>query len=211
MPYARGNSQFMETMMGVGETLSPEIAARIKPHDSWDTPIGRFRKFKTGLAFLYYHFAIQDIVDKFLSDFSREYDIFRRKDYTRMSSDEIFEQYLAMNRVMLDKWKAPIINDFLCMVHFGVLKKLTGKWLTHLDENIQNDLLAGEGNLESALPTKTLIKMAGEVAATPELRTLIESTHEPLLLEALKHEAPFWKREWLADGRGHWLQGNTPL
>lgn len=31
------------------------------------------------------------------------------------------------------------------------------------------------------------------------------------LLEALKHEAPFWKREWLADGRGHWLTGNTPL
>ena len=31
------------------------------------------------------------------------------------------------------------------------------------------------------------------------------------LLEALKHEAPFWKREWLADGRGHWLAGNTPL
>jgi molybdopterin synthase catalytic subunit len=31
------------------------------------------------------------------------------------------------------------------------------------------------------------------------------------LLEALKHEAPFWKREWLADGRGHWVQGNTPL
>ena len=31
------------------------------------------------------------------------------------------------------------------------------------------------------------------------------------LLEALKHEAPFWKREWLADGRGSWVQGNTPL
>ncbi|MFM7550134.1 MAG: molybdenum cofactor biosynthesis protein MoaE [Cyanobacteriota bacterium] len=31
------------------------------------------------------------------------------------------------------------------------------------------------------------------------------------LLEALKHEAPFWKREWLADGRGTWVQGNTPL
>jgi molybdopterin synthase catalytic subunit len=29
------------------------------------------------------------------------------------------------------------------------------------------------------------------------------------LLEALKHEAPFWKREW-CDGRGTWLQGNTP-
>ena len=29
------------------------------------------------------------------------------------------------------------------------------------------------------------------------------------LLEALKHEAPFWKREIRADGSGHWVQGNT--
>lgn len=31
------------------------------------------------------------------------------------------------------------------------------------------------------------------------------------LLEALKHEAPFWKREWRRDGTGTWLSGNTPL
>jgi len=31
------------------------------------------------------------------------------------------------------------------------------------------------------------------------------------LLEGLKHDAPFWKREWRADGTGHWLSGNTPL
>jgi molybdopterin synthase catalytic subunit len=31
------------------------------------------------------------------------------------------------------------------------------------------------------------------------------------LLEALKHDAPFWKREWRADSTGHWLDGNTPL
>lgn len=30
------------------------------------------------------------------------------------------------------------------------------------------------------------------------------------LLEALKHEAPFWKREW-AGGAGRWVGGNTPL
>lgn len=29
------------------------------------------------------------------------------------------------------------------------------------------------------------------------------------LLEAIKHEAPFWKREWRG-GVGRWLQGNTP-
>ena len=31
------------------------------------------------------------------------------------------------------------------------------------------------------------------------------------LLEALKHDAPFWKREWRTDGTGTWLTGNTPL
>ena len=30
------------------------------------------------------------------------------------------------------------------------------------------------------------------------------------LLEALKHQAPFWKREWFSD-QGTWLSGNTPL
>ncbi|WP_231884203.1 molybdenum cofactor biosynthesis protein MoaE [Synechococcus sp. MIT S9504] len=30
------------------------------------------------------------------------------------------------------------------------------------------------------------------------------------LLEALKHDAPFWKREW-CHGEGTWLSENTPL
>gem|GEM_PF-184311 len=30
------------------------------------------------------------------------------------------------------------------------------------------------------------------------------------LLEALKHDAPFWKREW-SEGLGAWVPGNTPL
>jgi molybdopterin synthase catalytic subunit len=31
------------------------------------------------------------------------------------------------------------------------------------------------------------------------------------LLERLKHDAPFWKREHRADGQHHWVAGNTPL
>jgi molybdopterin synthase catalytic subunit len=30
------------------------------------------------------------------------------------------------------------------------------------------------------------------------------------LLELLKHEAPFWKREW-SGGAGTWVEGNTAL
>lgn len=31
------------------------------------------------------------------------------------------------------------------------------------------------------------------------------------VLEMLKHEAPFWKREWRSDGSSEWLTDNTPL
>ena len=30
------------------------------------------------------------------------------------------------------------------------------------------------------------------------------------LLEAIKHQAPFWKKEW-RNGQGSWVSGNTPL
>jgi len=55
------------------------------------------------------------------------------------------------------------------------------------------------------LPGEAIVLVA--VAADrrgPALRCLAE------LLETLKHEAPFWKREW-SGGTGLWVAGNTPL
>jgi rifampicin phosphotransferase len=185
LPGFRRNRQFMETMMGVGEELSPEVADRIEPHPSWKTPVGKLRRLVTGLSFLVYHFRIQSLVNRFLADFRKAYEDFRHRDYRRMNSDAILNAYSEMDRRMLNHWKAPIINDFLCMIHFGLYKKLGDAWLAHLDGSILNDLLAGGGEIESAEPTRVLIRMAGRVAADPALRTLIESTAPEDLLEAL--------------------------
>ena len=185
LPGFRRNRQFMETMMGVGEELSPEVAERIEPHPSWKTPAGKLRRLVTGLSFLVYHFRIQSLVNRFLADFRVAYEDFRRRDYRRMSSDAILAAYSEMDRRMLNHWKAPIINDFLCMVHFGLYRKLGEAWLGHLDGSILNDLLAGGGEIESAEPTRVLIRLAGAVAANPALRTLIESTPAEDLFEAL--------------------------
>jgi pyruvate,water dikinase len=190
LPGFRQNRQFMETMMGVSESLAPEIADRIEPHPSWNTPRGRLRKLVVGLKFFLYHCRAQRLVDDFLRDFHRDYLRYRQHDYSRMPSDRIFSIYLEMERTMISQWRAPIINDFLCMVHFGLLKKLTGRWLADLDPNIQNDLLASEGNLESAEPTKTLIRLAGQVAGNADLRALVERTPPADLLEAI-NQSPF--------------------
>ncbi|WP_413560577.1 phosphoenolpyruvate synthase [Bdellovibrio sp. HCB209] len=190
LPGFKQNREFMETMMGVSESLTDEIANRIKPHPSWDTPAGKFRKMITGFNFIKYHFTIQKVVDDFLVTFHRDYDKYRAMPLKRMRGDQLIQVYAEVERNMLGRWKAPIINDFLCMVHFGLLKKLTNKWLSELDSTIQNDLLAGEGGLESAEPTKALLRLASVASKTPGLRALIETTDPKEGLEAL-NQSPY--------------------
>lgn len=185
LPGFKNNREFMETMMGVSEGLSDEVAERIRPHESWDTLGGKIRKFITGLNFLRYHLTIQSIVDRFLSDFQREYDHVRSLPLRSYRGDQLLRVYMDVERKMLGRWKAPIINDFLCMVHFGLLRKLTTKWLSGLDSTIQNDLLAGEGGLESAEPTKQLMKLAFEASQNPGLKKLLEEVDPRDGLEAL--------------------------
>ncbi len=185
LPGFRQNREFMETMMGVSEALTDEISARIEPHESWNTWAGKLRKFRTGLNFLKYHFTIQSMVEDFLSTFHRDYDRYRVMPLRSLRGDELILIYMELERKMLGRWKAPIINDFLCMVHFGILRKLTTQWLSGLDSTIQNDLLAGEGGLESAEPTKELLRIASIAVKTPGVRELIESNDASDVLEAL--------------------------
>jgi len=189
LPGFRHNREFMETMMGVREACGSEIEERIRPHESWDTWRGRLRRFEVGLHFCWYHVRIQAMVDRFLAFFDRAHLEFRELDYRRMGSDEIFATYQRMEREMLGQWKAPIVNDFLCMVHFGLLRKLVGSWLGAGDSDIQNDLIAGDGQLESAEPTRVLLRMARTAAADPPLRQILVETPAEDLMESL-NQAP---------------------
>jgi pyruvate,water dikinase len=185
LPGFKQNRQFMETMMGVNEALGDEIDKRIEPHPSWSTWSGRLRKMVTGFYFLIYHFRIQNLVDSFLKNFHRDFRFYRKLPLGQMRGDELIQIYFEVERKMLGQWKAPIINDFLCMVHFGLLRKLTQNWLKQLDDTLQNDLLAGEGGYESAEPTRRAIVLAKMALKLPSLTRLILETPVEDGLEAI--------------------------
>jgi phosphohistidine swiveling domain-containing protein len=185
LPGYKYNRAFMETMMGTNEALQAEIAERVKPPEFHGGAGAKLRSLITGCKFFYFHLNIQNVVDDFLESFHVVYNKFRRIDYSRMSADKIYEHYQALEREMLWQWHAPIINDFLCMVHYGIFQKLTKKWLSHLGEGFNNDLLAGNGNLESAEPTRRLIVMSGYVSKRPGLKEMILNTPNDLCLEAI--------------------------
>lgn len=191
LPGYKYNRSFMETMMGTNHALQDEIADRVKAPAFQNGPGAFVRKVLTGFKFFYYHLNIQNVVDNFLKDFHPIYDRYRHIDYSRMTADQIYLKYQDLEREMLWKWHAPIINDFLCMVHYGIFKKLTSKWLSHLGDSFHNDLLAGNGKLESAEPTKRLIIMAGYVSKISSLKDLILKTPNEECLEAInqsKHQ-----------------------
>jgi pyruvate,water dikinase len=188
LPGYRHNRSFMETMMGTQHQLQDEIAERVKL-DYGVTWVAKIRRFVSGLKFFWFHLTAQTMVDDFLAYFKNNYEYFRKIDYARLSASEIYSEFKRCEETMLFEWKAPIINDYLCMVHFGILKKLSEKWLGHLGSLICNDLMAGNGNLESAEPTRELIRLAGLVNANPELRRLVETTEPVDCLEALEQSS----------------------
>ncbi len=185
LPGYKYNRSFMETMMGTNEALQDEIAERVKPPEFHQGFGSKIRSMITGAKFFWFHITIQKVVDEFLREFHLVYNKFRQVNYNRMSADQIFEYYQKLEKEMLWKWHAPIINDYLCMIHYGLFKKLTEKWLSHLGDSFHNDLLAGNGNLESAEPTKKLIILSGIVSKNQNLKNLILSTQNDHCLEAL--------------------------
>ena len=115
-----------------------------------------------------------------------EYEKFRHIDFTKKTPNEIIETYYELERRFLSNWKAPIINDYLCMIHFGLLKKLVGLWMPQHGEGFQNDLLCGDGNLESAQPTREVIRLARIADQDKELKDLILNTNSNELHEKLR-------------------------
>jgi pyruvate,water dikinase len=176
LPGFKNNSSFMETMMGTHKSLEKEISDSIRPFQSNNKLRIFLLKTIVGFKFLYFHFTIQKKVNAFQKYFDSIYQPYRKIDYLTLSPEQILTKYRELESKLLYHWKAPIINDFLCMVHFGLLKKLTEKWLSKLDGSVHNDLLCGQGNIESTEPTKALLNITNVARENKELVRLLLTT-----------------------------------
>jgi len=81
-----------------------------------------------------------------------------------MRPDELAAHFRDLERQLLLKWDAPLVNDFFAMIFYGVARKLTAKWCGDEDGTLQNDLLCGEGGMISAEPAKRVRELAALVA-----------------------------------------------
>jgi pyruvate,water dikinase len=153
------NRKFMEQMMGVKEGLPESLLAEL-PHASWR------ERFKDGVrllgslsAVVGEHFRINRSIRRFYERLNNALGQ-GRPDLEKLRPDELAASYRDLEQQLLTRWDAPLVNDFLAMIFYGVLRKLTAKWGNDADGTLQNDLLCADGGMISAEPAQRVRKLA---------------------------------------------------
>ncbi len=166
-PGLGNNKKFMEQMMGVKESL---------PDDLFPVPQATFKDkiglMTTGMGLLKAFLKIRKMTEKF---YDRLNDALENKDIDSMDLYELHDYYYELEKKLLHKWDAPLVNDFLAMIFYGNLKEQCRKIFKEEGDLIHNDLLCNEGGIISSEPAKRIKEMAKLVKDNEELLKLLEN------------------------------------
>jgi pyruvate,water dikinase len=104
--------------------------------------------------------------------------------FSDQRADELAAAYRALERKLLTRWDAPMVNDFFAMLYHGVLRSLCTRWLGA--ESLANDLVGGEGGLVSTEPAERVEQLAILAAGSPTLRAALLAEDRAALQTALQ-------------------------
>jgi len=164
LPAFEQNKAFMEQMMGVKQSLKTGAAVKSG---------GRLALLRWGIRMIGLHFASERLAHKFLMNFNAVLREYQAKDFSTMTPHQLRTAYLDLETRVLGEWRAPILNDFLAMIFFGILRRLSENWLDP-GGSLHNDLLAGDGQIESLQPAKRVQALARHVISDLPLQTVFE-------------------------------------
>jgi pyruvate,water dikinase len=149
----------MEQMMGVKEGIPAELSNRLTP-PSWRERAGdALAMARTAMALVRAHRTLSSSIAEFRARLDDS--LASAPDLSRLRPDELVSHYRELERTLLTRWDAPLVNDFLAMIFFGVLGKLATSWCGDAHGTLQNDLVSGGGDVISAEPAKRIVRMAG--------------------------------------------------
>ncbi|NBB80059.1 MAG: phosphoenolpyruvate synthase [Verrucomicrobia bacterium] len=159
LPGFRFNRKFMEQMMGVRESLPESVLAELEDErpGARIKDAGRLAWALVGLV------RAQWCLPSMIRDFYAHFDATLKSNprpLETMRPDELCAHFHTLEEQLLNRWNAPLVNDFFAMIYFGALRSLTEKWCGDADGTLQNGLLCGTGQIISAEPAKRIQKMA---------------------------------------------------
>ena len=169
-PGFKANRKFMEGMMGVSEALPQEMADRIAPPSTsgWEQFVDNLKFGRVGLGLVWHEIRIKETIAKF---YERLNAALARPDaeIDGMEATALAAEYRLLERQLLARWDAPLVNDFLCMIAFGLAQKAMEKAGGDDGRSFLSNMLIGQGDIVSAEPARMIREMGLMVRGRPEL------------------------------------------
>jgi pyruvate,water dikinase len=162
------NQRFMEQMMGVREGIPAEIAANLTARDGVQRLADRLRLAWSAGGLLWNHLVLARKIRAFYRRLNDALAI-PTVPLADMRLDQLAAEFRKLESRLVTRWDAPLINDFLAMVFFGVLGRLCDHWCGQAGHNLQNDLISDEGGIISVEPAFRITEMGKLAAAAPLL------------------------------------------
>ena len=161
LPGYRLNARLMEGMMGVKEP----IPADLQP----DPPsVGKVRDGLDLVRTVFGLFAAHRRLPRMKADFLARVDRALGASGTGdgLGLDALATVYRQLERDLLTRWDAPLVNDFFAMIAFGLAQKSAEAWI---GPGALGPLFAGDGDVISAEPARRVRQLAQSIHRDPDL------------------------------------------
>ena len=179
------NRSFMETMMGVDEPLPAELTDAIAP----DAPKGLARLailasvMRVGAGLLWQAATLPRTRARFMARMETAIRSGPAPETANLT--ELAAIYRRIEAALLDRWDAPLVNDFLCMIGFGASRKMLMAWGgEEAGAAFHNDIMIGQGDIISAEPAARIARMAEIARDTGAADALAEGSALPPALQS---------------------------
>lgn len=160
----------METMMGVREPLPDEMTRAMAPKPAKGLrkalEVGRIIRFASTLSrqALRLPRTIRAFTDRLEAILTRGPLDLETAPLSALAAD-----YRRIETDLLDRWDAPLINDFFCGIAFEASRQLLRKWLGPAGLELHTDIMIGQGDLITVEPTRRIMDLGKRVARIPGL------------------------------------------
>jgi pyruvate,water dikinase len=180
----------MEQMMGVKERLSDGLLAE-SPPSTWSAWLwDGLHLLRTIAGLIANYFWLPRRIAQFYERLTQALDT-ERPDLAQLRADELAAYYRSLERQLLTRWDAPLVNDFFAMVFYGLLRRLAEKWCGDHHGTLQNDLLSGQGGLISTEPVARLREMAQTAVQQPDLVTALSEGSLEQIFDCMRQMPEF--------------------
>ena len=184
------NRRFMEQMMGVKESL-PEALIADPSRIPWSERIKDALRLTVTMGGLIWNLLwLPHLIRQFYVRLNTAL-AQPKPPLEQLRPDELVTYYHGLEKQLLTRWDAPLINDFFAMIFYGLLRKLSAKWCDDGEGTLQNNLLCGHGDMISAEPAQRIREMAQLAAQQPDFASLLCDGSLPAIYQALDAQPEF--------------------